>query len=236
MHKACLHLIPFPLTGAPISQMSQEAMEAAKLLDCFLAERTKTARHFIKALGHPLPQSAIEVVEIGEKDLVNNFNWLLEKINSGHSVGVVSEAGMPCIADPGTELVKFAHKHGIKVVPHAGPNSMMMALMSSGFSGQQYQFHGYLPAKKELLRESLIKLGQNALNSPISHIFMETPYRNKQMFQIAFSVLPQSLDLCIATGMGTSDEVIKTMNVKLWKTENLEVFTDKPSIFILSQP
>ncbi|MBK7695820.1 MAG: SAM-dependent methyltransferase [Saprospiraceae bacterium] len=235
MQKASLHLIPFPLTGAPISQMSIEAMEAARLLDCFLAERGKTARHFIKALSHPLPQSAIEVVEIGE-NLVDNFNWLLGKINSGHSVGLVSEAGMPCIADPGAELVKFAHKHGIRVVPHAGPNSMMMALMASGFSGQQYQFHGYLPAKKELLRESLIKLGQTALNSPISHIFMETPYRNKQMFQIAFSVLPQSLDLCIATGLGSSDEIIKTMNVKLWKTENLDAFTDKPSIFILSKP
>ncbi len=235
MSKGKLHLIPVPLSGAGISQMSGSAIGTARSCRFFLAERAKTARQFIKGISHPLPLLQIEVQDWEANTIAEHWKWLQMLLDQGEDVCLVSEAGAPCVADPGHEMVIKAHQGGYTVVPHAGPNSMIMALMSSGLVGQQFCFHGYLPAKKEFLREALIKIGQQALKTNATQLFMETPYRNKQMFEIALSVLQQDLYLCVASNLGAPNELIQTKTIKDWKSVNVAIYQDAPAIFVLGQ-
>lgn len=229
-----LHLIPVPLSGADPHQMSIETMEAARSLQYFIAEKAKTARHFLKSIAHPLKMADIEVAEIIKEDAIASWPLVLEWLQAGFHVGLVSEAGMPCVADPGYQLVRLAHNYNIQVIPHAGPNSMLMALMASGLQGQQFTFHGYLPAKKEAARSALISLIQKARSDQGSHIFMETPYRNKQIIDLALSLLPDSFQLSVAGGIGTNKETIRTLSMMDWKKIKELDLGDLPSIYILS--
>ncbi len=231
---ASLYLIPVPLSGAGVTQMSADAKSMAHQLNYFISERPKTSRKWIKDIQHPLPQSEITVIDIMELADIEIFNNMIATLNKGISIGLVSEAGMPCIADPGFELVSRLHSQGWEIKPLPGPNSMMMALMASGLPGQKFSFHGYLSAKKEELREEVIKVSKAAKTSGFTQIFMETPYRNKQVFTTLLGVCPQDLKLCVAADLGTKTEIIKTAKISHWKTAELNPFYDRPAIFILS--
>ncbi|MBK9107032.1 MAG: SAM-dependent methyltransferase [Saprospiraceae bacterium] len=235
MTQSSLHLLPVALSCASINQMSNEAIEAAKSLNMCVVERAKTARHFLKSIQHPLPLAQIEVCEIPITDTHIFFKDIISRILEGQSFGLLSEAGMPCIADPGHELVKMAHQKGIPVWPYAGPNSMLMALMASGFSGQNFQFHGYLPAKKEALREQVIKLVTILKKTGVAQIFMETPYRNKQVFEILLSHVPGDLELCVASQLGNPQQCIYTRPIRDWTEANSKLHYDLPSVFILGK-
>ncbi len=232
--KGQLCLIPVPLSDAGTGQMSAEALNAAHQIHYFVSERPKTSRKWIKDIGHPSPQSAIEVVDIVDLKEPEFMDAMVRYLNTGKDVGLVSEAGMPCIADPGFELVATLRKKGFEIRPFSGPNSMMMALMASGLPGQKFCFHGYLSSKKEELREDLIKLSKTTQSSGVTQIFMETPYRNKQVFTTLLNVCPQDLWLCVASQLGASGERIHTAKIRDWKDKPLEDFHDKPSIFILA--
>ncbi|MBK8954776.1 MAG: SAM-dependent methyltransferase [Saprospiraceae bacterium] len=235
MSQAKLHLIPVPLSGASPEQLSQEAINAAKSLNTFVVERAKTARHFLKSIQHPTPLQSIEIFEIPERDQ-HHFNQnMIGELLLGKSMGLLSEAGMPCIADPGYEIVRLAHEMGIPVFPYSGPNSMLLALMASGFSGQSFQFHGYLPAKKEALRDQVIKIVAIVKNTGIPQIFMETPYRNKQLLDILLSHVPGDVSLCVASQLGNAQQKIHTRSMKQWTTELCKVHLDLPSVFILGK-
>ncbi|MBK9270121.1 MAG: SAM-dependent methyltransferase [Saprospiraceae bacterium] len=231
--KACLYLIPVPLSGAGIGQMSTEAIATAHRLNFFISERPKTSRKWIKDIGHPLPQSQITVIDIA--DISDNvvFNNMVQLLGADTDMGLLSEAGMPCIADPGYELVAQLSQLGHKVKPLSGPNSMMMALMASGMPGQNFTFHGYLSAKKEELREELIKISKAAKSTGFTQIFMETPYRNKQVFSTLLSVSPQEMKLCVAASIGAPNEAILTSKIKEWRKLDLNSFIDHPAIFLL---
>jgi len=233
MNRGILHLIPSPLTGATIHQISPQALEACYALEHFVVERAKTARAVLKSMRHPIPMPQLKLLEIDGDQSGSVLLEALEWLNSGISVGLMSEAGLPCIADPGSKLVAMAHQRGLEVRPYAGPNAMLMALMASGFDGQQFQFHGYLPAKKESLRQALIQMVQWIRKTRQPQIFMETPYRNKQVIEALCHHVPADLSLCIASMIGSEDQRIQTMMVRQWTPSMLALHFDRPAIFIL---
>lgn len=234
MNTARLHLIPVPLSDFGIQQLSPESIETAKRLSCFVAERSKSARQYIKSINHPKPQSEIEVLEIPRDGALNFFKEIITQLKNGKDIGLVSEAGMPCIADPGYELVAMAHHNSIEVLPYAGPNSMMMALMASGMQAQEYCFHGYLPAKKEELRNRLGQIAAQMKKSNATHLFMETPYRTLSMISSLVHHISPDWNLCIASALGAPEQKIAMRKIKNWKAEYWADHEGKPSIFILS--
>lgn len=233
METGILHLIPTPLTGASIQQLSAESISACCQLQHFCVERAKTARHFIKSIQHPLPLANLTVLEIPQNNPGQLFAEIIQDLLKGNSYGLLSEAGLPCIADPGQELVALAHHHAIIVKPYAGPNSMLMALMASGFNGQHFQFHGYLPAKKEGLKHALVQILTLARKTGQAQIFMETPYRNKQVFETLIHHIPSDMKVCVASSIGGPDEFIQSYTIKKLTPALYSRHLDKPSIFIL---
>ncbi|MBK7467519.1 MAG: SAM-dependent methyltransferase [Saprospiraceae bacterium] len=166
---SALHLIPVPLTGSTTSYLSTESIETAHKITHFIVENAKSARQFLKSINHPTPLQSIEIEIITDKPK-ENWQWVKSILEKGLDVGILSEAGLPAVADPGNEIVKIAHQNLCKVITHSGPNSMITALMASGMNGQQFIFHGYLPAKKEQLREKLIQIVKSH-NYLILHIY-----------------------------------------------------------------
>ncbi len=232
---ARLHLIPCPLSGANLDQTSPQALEAARNLDVFIAEKAKTARHFLKSIPQLRPLSEIQVHEIPKDDPSQFFNEMIALLKKGISIGLVSEAGMPCIADPGWELVSKAHKEGIEIRPYAGPNSMTIALMASGLPAQEFCFRGYLPAKKEGLRNELIRIVEQLKKTGVTQLFMEAPYRNKQVFEILKHNISPDLILVVAASLGSEAQKIVHAKLRDWDNSRMELFYDKPAIFILGK-
>ncbi|NOT38016.1 MAG: SAM-dependent methyltransferase [Saprospiraceae bacterium] len=228
-----LHLIPVPLSGSDISQICHQAISSAHNLRYFLAERSKTARQFIKSIKHPLAQSEIEVRELNDEDFIENKKWIKELVSQNQDLGLVSEAGLPCIADPGYNIVMYAHNNNIEVAPYPGPNSMLMALMASGLNGQEFSFHGYLPRKKEDLKIKLNEISKLSASTLSSQIFMETPYRNLSLLESILNHVPADLYLSISSGLGSSIQKIKTHKVREWKSLNSEYLNDVPAVFII---
>jgi 16S rRNA (cytidine1402-2'-O)-methyltransferase len=230
-----LYLIPVPLSGGDVNSLSSQSIEIAHSLTHFVVERAKPARAFLKSIKHPIPLQEIIIHEMPETNDTYFHKMIIREILSGINMGLVSEAGLPCIADPGYEIVSLAHQHKIKVIPFSGPNSMMMALMASGMDGQQFRFHGYLPAKKEMLREQLIKIVSEIKKTGITQIFMETPYRNKQVLEMVKTIIPAELNFCVASSLLSVDQIIMTKRIREWKKDEFIVHFDKPSIFILGR-
>lgn len=229
-----LHLIPVPLSGAEISQLSQESIDISRKIRHFLAEKSKSARHYLKSINHPDRQQNIEVRELYDSDFKDNCQWLTELCRQNIQVGLLSEAGLPCVADPGFNIVMYAHKNQITVLPYSGPNSMLMTLMASGLNGQEFCFHGYLPRKKEELKTKLIQLNNLCSSSSSSQIFMETPYRNISLVESLLNHLSAEFFLSIGSAIGNKNQIIKTMKIKDWKKTDLKFLDDNPSIFILA--
>ncbi len=156
----------------------------------------------------------------------------LDKLREGKSIGLLSEAGTPCIADPGAVVVKMAHELNIEVVPLVGPNSIILSLMASGFNGQNFTFHGYLPIDKLALSKKLKEIEQKAGRENQTQIFIETPYRNNQMLSsIIKSCSPNTL-LCIATNLTLQTQTITTLPISNWKYKKPD-FHKKPTVFLL---
>ncbi|MDQ3142996.1 MAG: SAM-dependent methyltransferase [Bacteroidota bacterium] len=235
MSSGRIHLIPVPLSGASILQLSEDGNHAAAQIQHFLVERAKSARAFLKSIHHPTRMNEIHILEWSPTIIMELWQEILQILKEGKDVGILSEAGLPAVADPGGDIVQLAHLEGIQVIPHSGPSAIFLALMASGLGGQQFQFHGYLPSKRELVRNELIKIGQNAIKTDVTQIFMETPYRNKQIFEVGLSVLSSKLLLCVAAGIGSSDERISTKTVQSWKESDYTLFFGIPAIFLLSK-
>jgi 16S rRNA (cytidine1402-2'-O)-methyltransferase len=159
------------------------------------------------------------------------FSYLYD-ISNGKSVGLLSEAGTPCIADPGASVVKIAHELGMKIIPLVGPNSIILSLMASGFNGQNFTFHGYLPIDKNELAKKLKTIEQSAYKADQTQIFIETPYRNNQLFTSILKICsPQTL-LCVATDLTLTTETVNTFSISEWKKKKPD-FHKKPTIFLI---
>jgi 16S rRNA (cytidine1402-2'-O)-methyltransferase len=169
---------------------------------------------------------------MGKRADAGRFASYLKPLDEGHAVGVISEAGCPAVADPGADIVAIAQRRGIRVVPLVGPNSMIMAVMGSGLNGQSFAFNGYLPIDDGERAQRLKTLEQRAQRERQTQLFIETPYRNRRMFDTLLRVLSPKTRLCIAAGITTSDEWIHTHTVAEWKRLELPDLSRVPTIFL----
>ena len=228
-----IYLIPVPIDDSGVDTIPKATLDILFQLKHFVVERSKTARKFIKLLGHPSPQNELFVSEIPKHSKLNLVEMLLP-LSEGYSIGILSESGCPGIADPGAEIVAFAYEKNIEVVPLVGPSSLLLALMASGFSGQSFVFHGYLPADKEELTKKLRLLESNATKHAQTQIFIETPYRNKKMFEAALNTLLPGTKFSIHMGLTGPRAFSVTKTIKEWKLIKGEILRDDvPAVFII---
>lgn len=229
-----LYLIPSNLAaGDPRLVLPANTIAIAVGLDHFIAERAKTARAFLKATGHPKPLREIVIEELNEHTPAERIPALLAPLRAGFSCGLLAEAGCPAIADPGAPLVMHAHRAGIRVQPLVGPSAIVLALMASGLPGQRFAFHGYLPAGKEGREQKLRLLEIESRRRDETQIFIETPYRNLQVFESLMTCCaPQTL-LCIASDLTGCAERVTTAPASDWRRRPPPVIAKLPTVFLL---
>ena len=231
-----LYLIPTPLVEPfedHLHTIPAYVIDIIHGLDTFIAERAKTARHFIKATKQPIPLPNLTVFELDDKGQFADYQELSEILNAGKSVGVLSEAGCPGVADPGAAVVAWAHRQNIEVVPLVGPSSILLALMASGMNGQSFVFHGYVSAKREDLGKDLKKLEETAKRLQQTQIFIETPYRNGQMIETAFKVLQPNTRFGIAADLTGTPQYIAVKTIAEWKKAKLPELHKHPVVFLI---
>lgn len=232
---AALYLIPCPMGDTPASQvLPPYNFEIVKNIRHFIVESRKSAVRFLVSLDKDFPIDDCTFSELSEHtDEKADISKLLSPLEKGQDMGVISDAGCPCVGDPGSRAVEIAQKKNFSVIPLVGPNSMIMALMASGFNGQNFCFNGYLPVKNGE-RESKIKQLENKVyKDDQTQLFIETPYRNQKMLEAILKTCKAETKLCIAAGITTKDEFIKTKTIAAWKKEKALPFEKVPAIFLL---
>ncbi len=228
-------LIPSPISDFQVDKIiSPQIKEVISSLSLFFVENLRTSRRFISSLGLGLTIEALQFEELSKDTPDERVRLLLDMVVTGQSAGVLSEAGCPGIADPGARLVFFAHRLGIEIVPLAGPSSIFMSLMSSGFSGQAFTFHGYLPVDKKAAQEKVKQMERDANNGGVSQIFMETPYRNNQLLEILLQTCSPNSLLSICSEVTSEKQMIKTMSISNWKKQIPDLHK-KPTVFLLGK-
>ena len=215
IQKGRIFLFPCPIFEGKTESLSAESIKWLHETTTFVVEKAKTTRHFIKSTQHPVPIALMQILEITENK--KELSEFLQVVHQGTNIGVISEAGCPGVADPGAEVVEWAHLHGINVVPFVGPSSILLALMASGFNGQNFAFNGYLSNKKPELITQLKALEQKVQKTGQTQIFMETPYRNAFIIETCLDTLNDQTRLCIACDINAPDEYIRQMRVVEWK-------------------
>ena len=229
-----LYLIPSNLAeGDPRLVLPASAVAVAATLDHFVAERARSARAFLKALGHPKPLREIAIEELNEHTPADRIPALLAPLNAGFSCGLLAEAGCPGIADPGAPLVLLAHQAGVKVQPLVGPSAIILALMASGLQGQRFAFHGYLSATKGDREQQLKALEVESRGRDETQIFIETPYRNLQVFESLMACCGPGTLLCIASDLTGLGERVTTRSVSDWRRAAPPVIGGLPAVFLL---
>lgn len=228
-----LYLIPVPLAeNASAKSFTPYLVDTINHINEYIVENSKTARKFLKEAGLKTPQNELIVHDYGKHNRDNNIKEFFSGLLSGRDVGLMSEAGCPGVADPGSEIVAYAHMRGIKVVPLVGPSSILLALMASGFNGQSFTFHGYLPIDKIARANKLRELENAAERYDQTQIFIETPFRNNPMLEEILRSCKSETRLCIACDLTSEQEFVKTKSVKDWKAAVPELHK-KPVIFLI---
>ena len=206
--------------------------KAVENIDYYIVEHEKSARRFIKAVASKKSQSSLHIEEINKFTKPQDIPQMLEPCLKGLDVGVISDAGCPGIADPGAAVVAQAHKNGIKVVPLVGPSSILLAMMASGFNGQNFAFNGYLPIDKAERKAKIKQLEKRSIQDNQSQLFIETPYRNNQMLESLTTALQKNTDICVACDITLSTEYIRTAPAKDWKRIKVDLHK-RPTMFII---
>ena len=231
-----LYLIPVTLGETPIEQvLPSYNHEVIMGIRHFIVENIRSARRFLRQTDKAFPIDDSTFFEMGKHADEKLFSQYLQPLREGKPVGVISEAGCPAVADPGADIVKIAQREGLRVIPLVGPNSMIMAVMSSGLGGQSFAFNGYLPVNPSDCAKRLKMLESRAWTEGQTQLFIETPYRNEKMFQALLSVLRPQTRLCIAAGITTNDEYIRTLHISEWKKEGLPDLSKIPAIFLINK-
>jgi 16S rRNA (cytidine1402-2'-O)-methyltransferase len=234
VNKGTLYLIPVPLgPNTPAEVLPAPVLERTRQLSHFVAEHAKSARAFLKAANHPIPLQQIAISELNEHTREADVAALLAPLHAGHDVGLISEAGCPAVADPGANLVAQAQKDGIRVVPMVGPSSLLLALMASGLSGQNFAFHGYLPAKEDERKKRLKELETESRKHRQTQLFIETPYRNRQMLETLLGNCAPQTRLCVATDLSLPSESVTTLPISAWRKKEAPDFDRRPTVFLL---
>ncbi|MEN2435503.1 SAM-dependent methyltransferase [Weeksellaceae bacterium A-14] len=204
-------------------------------IDYFFVENEKTARKIIRFFAPEKKQSDLKLFLLNKHSESADLKDAQQLMKNGQDFGLLSEAGLPCIADPGNIMVKWCHEHDIKVVPVSGPSSIILALISSGFNGQEFTFHGYLPIDKAQRKSRIQHLENEVAKTGYSQIFMETPYRNNQLFDDLCRYLSPAAMLCIAANINhPQEEFIRTRPIREWKQHKPELHKI-PAVFVLGR-
>lgn len=228
-----LYLIPSPLgDNDPKEVIPGTVLESLRNFRTFVVEETRTVRRYLSKAGLKGHIDSLEFHELNEHTPEAEVEGYLRLFDEGNDVALISEAGLPAVADPGAQLVALAHRHGIEVVPAVGPSSLMLALMASGLNGQSFAFCGYLPAKTDERRNRLKTIEKISSSQKQTQIFIETPYRNNAMLNDILSVCRQDTRLCVAANITMPDSCIKTMTVGEWKRAGMEI-GKRPCVFLI---
>ena len=233
---SALYLIPVTLGETTIEQvLPSYNHEIIMGIRHFIVEDIRSARRFLRQTDKGFPIDDSTFYEMGKHADEKLFSQYLQPLREGKPVGVISEAGCPAVADPGADIVSIAQREGLRVVPLVGPNSMIMAVMSSGLGGQSFAFNGYLPVDAADRAKRLKALETRAWTEGQTQLFIETPYRNQKIFQSLLAVLRPQTRLCIAAGITTKDEYIRTLRISEWKNTKLPDLSKVPAIFLINK-
>ncbi len=229
-----LFLIPSAISEE-INTIPPQVIEVINTLTEFVVEDQKSARHFLKKAGIKAQINTLTLHLLNEHTKPQDIAVLLSPLKEGRSVGIISDAGCPAVADPGAELVKLAHRENIEVVPLTGPSSILLALMASGLNGQNFCFSGYLPKDRNARIKKLKELEQAAIAKSQTQLFIETPYRNHHVLEDLLNTCDNNTLLCIASDISSEKEFIKTMTIADWK-RNIPSIEKRPTVFLLGKP
>ena len=229
-----LWLLPVALGDTPWqSYVPAATREAACRLTRFVAENAKTARAELKRIGHPLPLRELAIEQLPDSPTAADIERLLAPLREGHDLGLMSEAGCPAVADPGALLVRRAHELGLVVRPLVGPSSLLLALMASGLDGQRFAFHGYLPARDPERGSRIAELEKESARLGQTQIFIETPYRNRALFNALLLGCRPKTRLCLATDLTLASEQVVTRRIADWKAAPAPDLDKRPTVFLL---
>lgn len=234
MNKGTLYLIPCPIAETPPFDVLPSANASVMAsLDYFIVENVRSARRFLSSakLGRPIEE--LEFAELNEHTHQQDIEQLIKPLLAGRNAGVISEAGVPGVADPGADVVALCHRHGVKVVPLVGPSSILMALMASGLNGQSFAFNGYLPVKPPECGKAIRHFEKRAQTERQSQIFIEAPYRNAKLFEDFLSICSPATRLCVACDITGAEEFLVTATIKEWRTRPKPDINKRPAIFII---
>ena len=213
--------------------LTEKVIQTIKETNFFIVENIRNARRYIKRI---VPEKSIDKITFFAYGKHNSFNIqedFLQNILLGNDIGIISEAGVPAVADPGSKIVEYAHKFNIKVSPLVGASSILLALMSSGMNGQNFAFNGYLPIEKKDQIKKIKYLESICKKTNQTQIFMETPYRNNKLFNTIINVCNGNTKLCIASNITQNNESIITKEIREWKTIKINI-DKQPTIFLIS--
>ncbi len=229
-----LYLIPVTLGDTPVEQVLPAHNKHVILgIRHFIVEELRTARRFLKQVDRDIDIDSLTFYPMGKHADAARFSEYLAPLRKGEPMGVISEAGCPAVADPGADLVAIAQREGMQVVPLVGPSSILLAVMASGFNGQSFAFHGYLPIAPGDRAKRLKQLESRSAAEGQTMLFIETPYRNAKLFADILNACSPKTRLCIAAGLTTPQEYIRTLTVREWKSTTLPDLAKIPAIFAI---
>ncbi|HPW65913.1 MAG TPA: SAM-dependent methyltransferase [Salinivirgaceae bacterium] len=228
-----LYLIPTPISeDAVVDSLTSDIAQVLHKTQHYAVENIRTARRFIKSIDRNINIDELTFYEIGKNSAETEKSNIIDVLISGKNVGIMSEAGAPGVADPGSDIVLAAHKANITVMPLVGASSILLALMGSGLNGQKFAFHGYLPIKQNERQKSIKQLEKESYNLSQSQLFIETPYRNKAIFDDLIKICSSQTLLTVAVDLTGREQILETKSIQAWKSSKI-VFPKKPAIFVL---
>ena len=231
--KGRLFLIPSPLgDNDPAEVIPAGVLSMLPSISTYVVEAVRTARRYLAAAGLKGHVQDLEFHELNEHTTPEEVEALMKLFDDGRDVGLITEAGLPAVADPGAQLVRLCHRHGVEVVPMSGPSSLMLALMASGLNGQSFAFLGYLPAKTEERRQALRSIEKHSSTARQTKIFIETPYRNDSLLADILSVCRADTEVCIAANITMPDAFIRTKTAGEWK-KSVPTIGKRPCVFLI---
>jgi 16S rRNA (cytidine1402-2'-O)-methyltransferase len=234
MKKGKLYLIPSLLSEDNPDVIPPETLRIIYSLNNFIVEDEKTARHFLKAIRYPMPLQELNLSVLNEHTEVQKIPDLLIPAGAGNNMGLISEAGCPAVADPGSELVAAAHEKKIEVVPLTGPSSILLALMASGLNGQNFSFQGYLPKERLARIRALKEMERQIISKNQTQIFIETPYRNQHVLEDILENCSPGLRVCLAAALTSAKQSVHTDSISNWKRHIPDIHKI-PVVFLLGR-
>ncbi len=228
-----LYLIPTPLGPHTENQvLPDHVIKTVHGLDTFFVERIRQANSFLRWINHPVPDFKCRFYELNKHTPGEDLIEMLSLLKKGVNAGIITEAGCPGVADPGSDLVRLAHESGVPVTPLVGPSSILLAVMASGMNGQAFAFHGYLPRPGRDRTERIRFLEKESAGKQVTQVFMETPYRNNNLLAELIRELPDETRLCVASNLTLPDEQIINCRISDWKKRKFDL-DHRPAIFLL---